>query len=78
VLVWSVVVLSGFTIWLMLMMINRGEIARVSALLYLVPSTVALQAWGLFGETLSSVQIGGMVVTAVGVYLATRKIASSS
>jgi drug/metabolite transporter (DMT)-like permease len=73
VLCWSVVVLSGFTIWLMLMMINRGEVARVSALLYLVPSTVALQAWALFGETLGMVQIAGMVVTAVGVYLATLK-----
>jgi drug/metabolite transporter (DMT)-like permease len=78
VLFWSVVVLSGFTIWLMLMMINRGEIARVSALLYLVPSTVALQAWALFGETLSMTQITGMVVTALGVYLATKRFAPTS
>jgi drug/metabolite transporter (DMT)-like permease len=73
VLAWSVLVLSVFTIAIMLMMINRGEVTRVSVLIYLVPSTVALQAWLLFGETLNAVQITGMVLTAAGVYMATRK-----
>jgi drug/metabolite transporter (DMT)-like permease len=73
VLAWSVLVLSVFAIALMLMMINRGEVTRVSALIYLVPSTVALQAWLIFGETLNALQISGMVLTAVGVYLATKK-----
>jgi drug/metabolite transporter (DMT)-like permease len=72
-LAWSVIVLSVFAIGLMLLMINRGEVTRVSALIYLVPATVALQAWAMFGETLNGVQIIGMIVTAAGVYLATRK-----
>jgi drug/metabolite transporter (DMT)-like permease len=72
-LAWSVLVLSIFAIGLMLMMINRGEVTRVSALIYLVPATVAIQAWFLFGETLSAIQILGMVFTAVGVYLASFK-----
>jgi drug/metabolite transporter (DMT)-like permease len=70
---WSVLVLSVFAIGLMLMMINRGEVTRVSALIYLVPATVAVQAWFLFGETLDSIQIGGMVLTAIGVYHASFK-----
>lgn len=70
VLLWSVLVLSVFGIAIMLMMINRGEVTRVSALIYLVPSTVALLAWLLFGETLDRVQLCGMLLTAVGVYLA--------
>jgi drug/metabolite transporter (DMT)-like permease len=73
VLAWSVLVLSVFTIAIMLMMINRGEVTRVSVLIYLVPSTVAVQAWLLFGETLNAIQITGMVLTAAGVYMATRK-----
>ncbi len=73
VLAWSVLVLSVFTIVIMLMMINRGEVTRVSVLIYLVPSVVAVQAWLLFGETLNAVQITGMVLTAAGVYMATRK-----
>jgi drug/metabolite transporter (DMT)-like permease len=72
VLLWSVLVLSVITVSLMLWMINRGEVTRVSVLIYLVPSTVAVMAWVLFGETLNIVQIGGMVLTALGVWLAMR------
>ncbi len=74
VLAWSVLVLSVFAIAIMLMMINRGELMRMSVLIYLVPSVVAVQAWLLFGETLNAVQITGMVLTAAGVYMATRKV----
>ncbi len=73
VLAWSVLVLSVVTVSLMLAMINRGEVTRVSALIYLVPTTVALMAYVLFGETLGLLQIVGMALTCAGVYLATRK-----
>jgi drug/metabolite transporter (DMT)-like permease len=69
VLAWSVLVLSVATVTLMLHMINRGEVTRVSAFIYLVPSAVAVEAWLLFGETLSLLQVAGMAVTAVGVWL---------
>jgi drug/metabolite transporter (DMT)-like permease len=69
VLAWSVLVLSVATVTLMLAMINRGEVTRVSAFIYLVPSAVAIGAWALFGETLSPVQVVGMGLAAVGVYL---------
>jgi drug/metabolite transporter (DMT)-like permease len=72
-LAWSVFVLSVFAIGLMLMMINRGEVTRVSALIYLVPATVAIQACFLFDETLTAIQIFGMLLTAAGVYLASYK-----
>jgi drug/metabolite transporter (DMT)-like permease len=73
VLAWSVLVLSVVTVSLMLAMINRGEVMRVSALIFLVPSTVAVLAWLLFGETLNGVQGCGMLLTAAGVYLATAR-----
>jgi drug/metabolite transporter (DMT)-like permease len=73
VLAWSVLVLSVVTVSLMLTMINRGKVTEVTALIYLVPSTVAVQAWIAFGETLNLVQIIGMLLTAAGVYLATRR-----
>jgi drug/metabolite transporter (DMT)-like permease len=72
-LAWSVVVMSIIAIGLMLLMIRHGSVARVSAVIYLVPPTAALQAWAMFGETLSPVQLLGMGVVALGVYLATRK-----
>ncbi len=73
VLAWSVLMLSVFGIAVMLTMIRRGEVTRVSALIYLVPATVAAQAWLLFGETLNLLQLVGMLLTVAGVYLATAK-----
>lgn len=58
---------------LLLMMIRRGEVSRVAALIYLVPAITALAAFILFGEDLTAVQSVGMVVTVMGVWLATRR-----
>lgn len=69
-MVWSVLVLSIAAIMLMLAMIKRGEVSRVAALMYLVPPTAAVQAYLLFGETLSPIQLAGMALAAVGVGLA--------
>ena len=54
-------------------MIRRGEVSRIATFLYLVPALVAVEAWLLFGETLSPLQIAGMAVTILGVVLASRK-----
>jgi len=72
-LVWLVLVLSIGAIFLLMYMIREGEMAKVSSLFYLVPAVTALMAWGLFGETLSVLQLFGMAVTTVGVALATRR-----
>jgi drug/metabolite transporter (DMT)-like permease len=55
------------------MMIRRGAVSRISTFLYLVPALVAIEAWILFGEALTSLQILGMAVTILGVVLASRK-----
>jgi drug/metabolite transporter (DMT)-like permease len=73
VLAWSVLALSLGGIGLYLLMIRRGAVSRTATFLYLVPPTVAVEAWILFGEALSPVQIAGMVVTVAGVVLASRK-----
>lgn len=73
VLAWSVLALSLGGIGLYLFMIRRGEVSRIATFLYLVPATVAVEAWLLFGETLSPLQIAGMGVTILGVVLASRK-----
>ena len=63
-LTWSVVALSIGAIGLLLVLIRRGAVAGVAALLYLVPPVAALMAYVLFGEALSPVQILGMLVAA--------------
>ncbi len=73
VLLWSVVVLSLGSIGLYLFMLRRGEVSRIATFLYLVPALVAVEAWLLFGETLSALQVAGMAVTILGVVLASRR-----
>ncbi len=73
VLAWSVLALSLGGIGLYLVMIRRGQVSRIATFLYLVPPAVAVEAWILFGETLSLVQLVGMAVAVLGVVLASRK-----
>jgi drug/metabolite transporter (DMT)-like permease len=72
-LAWAVIPLSIGAISLMLVMIRKGAVSRVASLIYLVPPTVAVQAWLMFDEKLVTIQIIGMVVTAFGVYLSTKR-----
>jgi drug/metabolite transporter (DMT)-like permease len=46
-------------------------VGRVSSLIFLVPGVSALMAYGLFGETLTLVQIAGMAVCAGAVLIVT-------
>lgn len=69
VMAWSVLVLSIGAGALYLMMIRAGQVSKVAALIYLVPLTVAVEAFLLFGETMTPPQIAGMVITSLGVAL---------
>ena len=77
-LAFSVLVLSVAAILMMLYMIERGEVSRVAALIYLVPPLAAFEAWAMFGETLGLIQIGGMALAACGVLLANGRRAPAS
>jgi drug/metabolite transporter (DMT)-like permease len=69
---WSVIVLSLGAITLLMLLIRLGDVGRVASLIFLVPGVSALMAYGLFGETLSPVQILGMAVCAAAVLIVTR------
>ncbi|WP_186420776.1 DMT family transporter [Bosea sp. CS1GBMeth4] len=73
VLAWSVLALSLGGIGLYLVLIRRGQVSRLATFLYLVPPAVAVEAFLLFGETLSPIQLAGMAVAVLGVVLASRK-----
>ena len=70
---WSVIVLSLGAITLLMLLIRLGDVGRVASLIFLVPGVSALMAYGLFGETLTAVQILGMAVCAGAVLIVTRK-----
>ena len=73
VLAWSVIALSIGAGALFLMLVRGGAVSKAANLIYLVPITVAVEAYLLFGETLTMVQMGGMAITVAGVALTVRR-----
>jgi drug/metabolite transporter (DMT)-like permease len=69
---WLVLVLSIGAVGLMYWLIRRSAATGFASLFYLVPATTALFAYFLFDERLDAISVGGMVVCAVGVFLANR------
>lgn len=64
---------SVIAVGLLLVMIRAGDVSSVSSLFFLVPPLAALIAWVLLGESLPPMGWVGMAISAVGVYIATRK-----
>jgi len=64
---------SLLAISLLMAMIRAGEVARVSALFYLVPALSALIAWPMLGEAMPPVAWAGMALAGLGVTLANRR-----
>lgn len=71
---WLVLVLSIGAVVLLMYLIRVGEMSKVSSLFYLVPAVTAVLAWLLFDESLSAIQIVGMIVTTIGVAMATQAV----
>ncbi|MES0812962.1 DMT family transporter [Roseibium sp. SCPC15] len=61
-MVWLVLGLSVGAILLLMLLIREGAVSQVASLFYLVPVATAVESYFLFEETLSYVQIGGMVL----------------
>ena len=71
-LAWLVLVLSIGAVSLYMVMIRHGQVTRITAIFYLVPGVAAVITWILFGETLTVVQIAGILICTFAVALATR------
>jgi len=69
---WAAFGLSIGATSLLMVLIRRGAVAGVASLFYLVPPVVAVLAFVLFGEQLAAIQIGGMVLAAIGVSVASK------
>ncbi|WP_299484296.1 DMT family transporter [uncultured Roseibium sp.] len=69
-LAYLVVGSSLIAISLLLAMIRAGEVAKVSALFFLVPPLAAILAWLVLGETVPFIAWPGMIVAGVGVWMA--------
>jgi len=70
---WLVFGLSVTAILLLMYMIREGETAKVASYFYLVPPLASIEAWFLFGESLTIRSVIAIAVTVFGVYLVIRK-----
>nr|WP_280890154.1 DMT family transporter [Jiella mangrovi] len=76
-LAWLTVVLSIGAIFLMMILIREGAVSKVASLMYLTPGVTAVMAYLLFGETLTPIQLGGLLLTGVGVAAAMGRVGTS-
>ena len=72
VLAYLVIGNSLLAMTLLLAMIRAGQVARVSALFYLVPALSALFAWPLLGEAMPPLAWAGLAIAGLGVALVSR------
>lgn len=70
---WSVIGISIGAVFLLLYLIQRGQVSRAASLIYLMPPMVAIEAAILFGEPLTWPMILGTVIVVTGVYMVNRK-----
>src|SRR5690625_5460646 len=75
-LAWLVLAISIGAIWLLMIMLKRGEAHQVARFFFLVPPLAALQAWLFFNEQWSLLMFIGGVLVLVGLVLGREKTKS--
>ena len=70
---WLVFVLSIGAISLLMILIRHGAVSRIASLFYLVPVATTIEGYFLFGETLTIIQLLGMLVVIGAVTLARQQ-----
>lgn len=68
-LAWAALILSGLGTFLLVWMVRRGRAANVASLMLLAPPLAAIEAYLLFDDRLTAVQIVGFAIALVGVFL---------
>ncbi|OXR49437.1 hypothetical protein PuT2_06410 [Pusillimonas sp. T2] len=68
-LFWAAFVLTGIGTMLLIYIIRRGQAATASSLMFLSPALVAIEAYFIFGDRLTSIQLIGFVVVLSGVLI---------
>lgn len=68
-LTWLVVAISVGAIWLLMLMLERGEAHQVARLFFLVPPCAAFMAWVLFDEKWSLLMVAGATLVVGGLAL---------
>ena len=70
---WQIVMVSFGAFTILMYLIKIGTASRTSNLFFLVPPTTAIMAWLVLNEELLRNDVIGLIIAALGVYIATRK-----
>ena len=70
---WQIIMVSFGAFTILMYLIKIGSASKTSNLFFLVPPTTAIMSWIVLGEELFRIDLAGLFITAVGVYIATRK-----
>lgn len=72
-MIWLILAVSLVAYSLMWLLIDRIEATKVASLFYLGPPVTMLMAWLAFGDTVSLMDIAGLGIVLVGVFLTQLK-----
>ena len=70
---WQIIMVSFGAFTILMYLIKIDSASKTSNLFFLVPPTTAVMAWIVLGEELYRNDLVGLIVAAIGVYIATRK-----
>lgn len=68
-LAWLVLAISIGAIWLLMIMLERGEAHQVARMFFLIPPLAALQAWLFFNEQWNFIMLVGAALVLTGLVL---------
>ena len=70
---WQIIMVSFGAFTILMYLIKVGSASKTSNLFFLVPPTTAIMAWAVLNEELYRIDIIGLIIATVGVFIATRK-----
>ena len=70
---WQIFMVSFGAFTILMYLIKIGTASKTSNLFFLVPPTTAIMAWLVLNEEILINDIIGLIIAALGVYIATRR-----
>jgi len=70
---WQIIMVSFGAFTILMYLIKIGSASKTSNLFFLIPPTTAIMAWLVLNEEIYTLDIIGLVIASIGVYIATRK-----
>ena len=69
---WQILAISFGAFSILMYLINVGSASQTATLFFLVPPVSAVMGWLFVNENLTAIDVIGLLIATVGVYVATR------